>query len=132
MTTMKWTPKMEELAQKHYTQEQLAALRARPFTDADQARVAAAWDDVYADLDKLGPHADPTSQKALAIGRRAFALISEFTQGDPALFKAVSGMKVDMMKDPTLPDNTPAAQARFMLMGRIISELKKRGEINAG
>ena len=88
MSEMKWSPKMEALAQKHYTPEQLNELRARPFTAEDQARVGAAWAQVFADIDALGANADPTSPQALDIGRRAQALIAEFTQGDPALFQA--------------------------------------------
>ena len=106
MSNFKWTPNMEELAQKHYTPEQLQALSTRPFTAEDQARVSAAWEAVYADLARLGANADPASETALAIGRRAYGLISEFTQGDPALFKAVSAVKTDMMKDPALAQQT--------------------------
>lgn len=129
MTNVNWTPKMEELAQKHYTPEQLQELRARSFTAEDQTRVSAAWDTVYADLDKLGPDSDPASEKALAIGRRAYALITEFTQGDPALFKAAGAMKADMMKDPALAQQTAATKAGFATLGRIFAELEKRGEI---
>ena len=129
MTNFKWTPKMEELAKKHYTPEQLQELRARNFTAEDQSRVGAAWDAVYADLAALGYDADPASAKALAIGRRAHALINEFTQGDPALFKSVAAMKTDMMKDPTLAQQTTATNASFTALGRIFAELKKRGEI---
>jgi DNA-binding transcriptional MerR regulator len=129
VTDFKWTPKMEELAQKHYTKEQLAALRARPFTEADQRRVSAAWDAVYADIDKLGADADPAAEKALAIGRRAYALITEFTQGDPAMFKAVSAVKSEMMKDPALAEQSGAGKPAFAMLGRIFAELKKRGEM---
>jgi DNA-binding transcriptional MerR regulator len=129
MSEVKWTPKMEELAQKHYTKEQLASLRARNFTPEDQARVSAAWAGVYEDLDALGTDGDPASEAALAVGRRAFALISEFTQGDPAMFKAVTAMKKDMMKDETIAAQMPATVAQNALLGRIFAELAKRGEI---
>jgi hypothetical protein len=43
MSEFKWNDKMEALAQKHYTPEQLQELRGRPFTAEDQARVGAAW-----------------------------------------------------------------------------------------
>src|SRR5262249_44695059 len=122
MSEFKWTPKMEELAQKHYTKEQLQALKARNFTAEDQTRGSAAGEGVYADLDALGAHADPKSPEALAIGRRAHALITEFTLGDPAMFKAVTGMKNDMMKDPALAPQMGPPQ-RFVLMGRIFEEL---------
>ena len=128
MSEFKWTPKMEALAQKHYTKEQLAELKARPFTDTDQARVSAAWAKVYEDLEVLGKAADPKSEAALAIGRRAHALINEFTQGDPALFKAVTAMKKDMLKDETVAHQMPAPE-QMTLLGKIFAELKARGEI---
>ncbi|MCE9522147.1 MAG: MerR family transcriptional regulator [Alphaproteobacteria bacterium] len=129
MTNVTWTPKMEAMAQKHYTPEQLQDLRARNFSAEDQTRVAAAWDAVYSDIDALGSQADPASDKALAIGRRAYALIAEFTQGDPALFKAAGAMKTDMMQDPETVKQMPGKVAHFQFMGRIFAELKKRGEI---
>jgi MerR family transcriptional regulator, thiopeptide resistance regulator len=128
MSEFKWTPKMESLAQKHYTQEQLSDLKSRSFTDADQARVSAAWASVYADVEALGDGADPASEKALAIGRRANALIQEFTQGDPSMFKAVTGMKRDMAQDAEIAKQMPAPST-MNLLGRIFGELVKRGEM---
>jgi hypothetical protein len=128
MSEFKWTPKMEELAQKHYTKEQLAELKARPFTDTDQARVSAAWAKVYEDLEALGKAPDPKSEAALAIGRRAHALINEFTQGDPALFKAVTAMKKDMLKDESVAHQMPATE-HMALLGKIFAALAAKGEI---
>lgn len=128
MSEFKWTPKLETLAQKHYTKEQLAELKTRPFTDADQARVSAAWAQVYEDVGALGDNADPASEKALAIGRRAGALIQEFTQGDPAMFKAVTAMKKDMAADDSLKSQMPPP-ATMALLGKIFAELAKRGEM---
>lgn len=124
MTEFKWNDKLETMAQKHYTPEQLAELRARPFTAEDQARVSAAWEQVFADIDALGPNADPASAKALDIGRRAQALIGEFTQGDPALLKAVTGMKKDMMADPEIAAKGPGKPEHMAFMGRVFAELK--------
>ncbi len=128
MSELKWTPKMEAMAAKHYTKDQLADLKSRDFTPADQARVSAAWAKIYEDLGALGDGADPASAKALAIGRRAHALIMEFTQGDPAMFKSLSGMKRDMMADPEVATQGPGTPAHFALLGRIFAELQKKGE----
>ena len=124
MPDFKWTPKMEELAQKHYTSAQLQELRARNFTAADQERVNAAWLRVFADIDALGPNPDPASERALAIGRRAQKLITEFTRGDPALMKAVTGMKKDMMADPEIAARGPGKAHHLAFMGRVFEELK--------
>lgn len=127
MSEFKWTDKMEEMAQRHYTQEQLRELRARPFSAEDQARVSAAWVKVFADIDALGPNADPGSETALEIGRRARALINEFTQGDPAMMKAVTGMKRDMMADPEIAKQGPGTPQSTAFLGRVFEELKKQG-----
>jgi len=131
MTELKWSPKMEKLARQHYTPEQLAALRARPFNAEDQARVSAAWAKVYEDLEALGKDAKPASDKALDIGRRAHALITEFTQGDPAMFKAVTAMKRDMMKDDNIAAQMPGTAEQLKLLGLIFAELAKSGEITS-
>jgi MerR family transcriptional regulator, thiopeptide resistance regulator len=127
MSEFKWNDKMEALAQKHYTPEQLAELRGRAFTAEDQARVSAAWAQVYADIDALGPNADPASNAALEIGRRAQALIRQFTEGDPALFKAAGAVNREAMADPDLAAQMPPP-ATWTFMGRVFEELKKRGE----
>ena len=125
MSEFKWNDKMEALAQKHYTPEQLQALRARPFTAEDQERVGAAWTQVFADIDALGSNADPTSPQALDIGRRAQALIQEFTQGDPSVFKAASAMNREALNDPGLAANMPTTMSHWSFMGRIFEELRK-------
>jgi len=127
MSEFKWNDKMEALARKHYTPEQLQNLHARRFTAQDQERVSAAWAQVFADIDALGPNADPASEEALDVGRRAQALINEFTQGDPALLKAVTGMKKDMMADPTIAAQGPGSPESVAMLGRIFEELRKRG-----
>ncbi|MBX9746763.1 MAG: MerR family transcriptional regulator [Hyphomonadaceae bacterium] len=126
MSEFKWNEKLEAMAQKHYTPEQLAELRARPFGAADQQRVGAAWAKVYADIEALGPDADPASEAALAIARRARALIDEFTQGDPAMFKSVTAMKRDMMADPEIAVQGPGTPAHTAFLGRAFAELKLR------
>ena len=126
MSEMKWSPKMEALAQKHYTPEQLSALRAREFTAEDRERVGAAWTQIFADIDALGSNADPASAKALEIGKRAQALIAEFTQGDPEMFKAAGAMNREAMNDPELSKDMPTKVAHWQFMGRVFAELKKQ------
>jgi DNA-binding transcriptional MerR regulator len=127
MSEFKWNDKMEALAQKHYTPEQLQELRRRPFTAQDQERVSAAWAQVFADIDALGPNADPASPRALDIGARAQALINEFTQGDPALYRAVTGMKKEMMADPEIAARGPGTPVNMAVLGAIFAELRKQG-----
>jgi hypothetical protein len=106
-------------------------LKSRKFTPADQARVSAAWENIYADLDALGESADPASEEALSIGRRAHALIEEFTQGDPSLFRSVSAMKKDIMADRETARLAGMRKMEFALLGRVFAELQRRGEMPA-
>jgi DNA-binding transcriptional MerR regulator len=126
MSEFRWTDKLEALAQKHYTPAQLHELRSRPFSAADQERASAAWVKVFADIDALGPNPDPKSEKALAIGRRAQALINEFTQGDPAMTQALVGMKREMMADPEIARQGPGTPESSRFLGRVLEELKLR------
>jgi DNA-binding transcriptional MerR regulator len=128
VSEFKWTEKMEALAQKHYTPVQLAALRARSFTAADQERVSLAWGKVFADIAALDDGAEPTSERALEIGRRAQALIREFTQGDPDITQALMGMKRDMMSDPEIAKQGPGTPETTRFLGRVLEALKERGE----
>ena len=129
MTEFNWSPKMEGLAQKHFTPEQLRAVRDRSFSAEDQARVGAAWTAVFADLDALGPAPDPASPAALAIGRRAQSLIAEFTQGDPKLYLAAGAMNAEALKDPATAAQMPTSQAHWVFLGQTFAELKRLGEI---
>jgi DNA-binding transcriptional MerR regulator len=125
VSEFKWNDKMEALAQKHYTPEQLAEIRSRGFTAEDQKRVGAAWAQIYADIDALGPDPDPATPRALDIGRRAQALIQEFTQGDPALFRAAGAMNREAMADPEIAQKMPTKPSHWQFMSRVFAELKK-------
>ena len=125
VSEFKWNDKMEALAQKHYTPEQLAEIRSRGFTADDQNRVGAAWAQIYADIDALGPDPDPATPRALDIGRRAQALIQEFTQGDPALFRAAGAMNREAMADPEIAQKMPTKPSHWQFMSRVFAEPKK-------
>jgi len=125
VSEFKWNDKMEALAQKHYTPEQLAEIRSRGFTPEDQKRVGEAWAKVYADIDALGDNPDPATPQALDIGRRAQALIQEFTKGDPALFKAAGAMNREAMADPEIGKQMPTKPSHWQFMQLVFEELKK-------
>ena len=130
MSEFKWTDKMEALAQKHYTPEQLHDLRARPFGAEDQARVGAAWAQVFADIEALGSDPDPASDRALDIAARAKALIDEFTQGDPAMFQAAARMNTEALADPETRPNMPMGGAHFAFISKAMAALKTRQAAN--
>ncbi|MFT3728400.1 MAG: MerR family transcriptional regulator [Terricaulis sp.] len=124
----KWNPRMEALAEKHFTSEQLQELRARKFTPADQERVGAAWKQIFFDVGALGDEPDPACERALDIARRADALLAEFSGGDPKLLQAASKMNIEAFSDPELASKMPAGAAQFIFVTQAIAELRKRGE----
>lgn len=65
-----------------------------------------------------------TAAAARRFGVSAQALINEFTQGDPAMFKAVTGVKKEMMGDPDLARHMPPAGVMEFL-GKVFAASKK-------
>lgn len=128
MSEFKWSEKMEALANKHFTEEQLQNLRARKFTSADQARVSAAWNQIFADVTALGPDPDPASEQALDLARRADGLLAEFSGGDPKMLQAASKMNMEAFGDPELARKMPGPASHFVFVNKAIAELRKRGE----
>jgi DNA-binding transcriptional MerR regulator len=128
MTEQTWTPEMEAIAQKAYTPEQRAALAARPLSPEEQARVSATWAAIYADMDRLG-EANATTPEGLEVGRRALAVIREFTQGDAALWNAGGHFWKSVSEDPVASAQTGYAATRWAFMAAAFAELKARGEL---
>lgn len=126
MNDAKWTARLEDMARRHYTPEQLAQIRSRTFTAADQKRVGDAWERIWADIDALGDAPSTTSAAALSIGRRAMALILEFTQGDPALFRAAGAMNSELLQDPDAAARMKTTQKHWVFLGAVMKELKTR------
>src|SRR5262249_8542497 len=114
MSEFKWNEKMEALAQKHFTPEQLQEFRARKFTPEDHARVSAAWNAIFADIAALGPDPDPACEKALDVARRADALLGEFSGGDPKMLRAASKMNMEAFADPELAQRMPGPVSYFV------------------
>lgn len=111
------SPEMKALIAKHYTPEQLAELKARPFTAEDHARVSAAWADIYAQADRLAAAgADPAGAEAQALAARAAALIAEFTGGDPGIAASLAGVWREAARAPDAAQMMPGtATARDFL-----------------
>lgn len=128
MSEFKWNEKMEALAHKHFTAEQLRQFRARKFTSNDQARVSAAWNAIFADIAALGADPDPASAQAIAIARRANALLTEFSRGDPEIMASAARMNGEAFADPELAPRMPAPVSYFRFVDAALAELRKQGE----
>lgn len=107
VSEFKWTPEHQALAEKHYTPEQLAALKARDFSAEDQARVSQGWSELFVEAERL-KHGDPGAPEALDLARRWRVLLQEFTQGDPGLTKAAAGLDSELMSRPDMAQSLPS------------------------
>ncbi len=103
-------------------------MRSRKFTAEDQERVSAAWTEIFADISALGADPDPGSEQALAIARRADALLAEFSGGDPKLLQAASKMNREAFHDPELSSRMPGPASHFVFVNKAIAQLRERGE----
>ncbi len=119
------SPEMKALIEKHYTPEQLEALKARPFTDEDQARVSAAWADVYAEAERLAANdADPGGAEGLELARRSRALIAEFTGGDPGVSASLQALWRDGTSRPEMARAMPGSPAANGFLARARERLE--------
>lgn len=103
MTDMTWTPELQALAEKHYTQDQLDELRARKFDMGDQQAIAAEWAQIFADGERLRL-GDPASPEAQAWAARWKAAVDKFTLGRADLEASAGGFITEIRANPdTLP-----------------------------
>lgn len=92
---------MAEWLIEYYTEEQLAELRARPFSAEDQERVSAAWAAVYAEVKQLADaDADPAGPQAQALAARYQGLIDQFTDGNVGIAAGLQRMYAEPEKMP--------------------------------
>lgn len=80
------------MVEQYYTPEQLETLAQRRDALGPEGMEQAQrdWEAVYADLDALREEGvDPADPRAQEVGRRASALIAQFTGGDPAMLASL-------------------------------------------
>ena len=81
--------------EKYYTPEQLEQLKARKEQVGEERiqQVQREWPELIAEV-KAAMEAglDPAHPKAQELARRWFALINEFTGGDPGIFNSLKSM----------------------------------------
>lgn len=129
MSKLEWTPELEALAQKSYTPEQREQLKARALSEADQARVSAAWAQIFTDIDAFPEDGDPRSPEGLEIGRRAVALIQEFTRGDKELWNSSARFWRAGLDDPETASQLSMNRSHWDFLGAAMAELNRLGEL---
>lgn len=125
-----WPPAFEDVAKRVYTPEQLEAFarEAQP-SEEDHARVQAAWAQIFADIDALGAGAAATSPAGLAIGRRALALIQEFTRGSQERWNGAARFWQEAFKDPAASARAQMNPAHWAFLQQALAVLGQRGEV---
>ncbi len=98
----------QDFMKKYYTEEQLKKIaeRGKDFTAADQAKVSAEWDDIYATAKKLaGKNADPAGKEAQSLAARAQKMIDAFTGGDKGIEAGLTKFYADRPNWPVQMQN---------------------------
>jgi MerR family transcriptional regulator, thiopeptide resistance regulator len=128
MQKFEWTPELEAIAQKTYAPGTLADLRKTPISDEENARVGAAWSQLFVEMEALGLDKATTPQ-GLAIARRAHGLIREFTQGDAARWNGAANFWSAVKDDPTASAQTGYNSAHWAFLAKAFKLLQERGEL---
>jgi DNA-binding transcriptional MerR regulator len=125
-TVLRWTPELEELAQRFYTPKQLAQLRGN---GRDSAALSEGWEHVMIGVEAIERDGDPTSEAALALGREMVALFRKSAKGDKAFWNSSARFWGEAIHDPSVSQQLQMSAARYEFVGRILSELQRRGEL---
>jgi MerR family transcriptional regulator, thiopeptide resistance regulator len=128
MTNNFVNPTTEKLWDETFTPDQIASLKVRPFTAEDQERVGSAWAAVITEADRLRAIGDPASVEALALGRRWFGLVREFTQSDPDMIASSRSFYAQGFADPQTSGQMPFDKSVWEFMGKVAEQLIARGE----
>jgi DNA-binding transcriptional MerR regulator len=90
---------LEGWYQKYYSPEQMEAFKQRKWTPEDQERAGKEWKEIFAEGKKL-IGMDPAAPQVQALAVRWWAMVSQFTQGDPGIERSVDAMYADRRNWP--------------------------------
>jgi DNA-binding transcriptional MerR regulator len=128
-TVLRWTPELDELAQRFYTPKQMALIRDRGHGVEDAAALSEGWEKVLTGVDAIERDGDPGSDAALALGREMVALFRRSAKGDKALWNNSARFWREAVRDPAVSDQMRMNAARYEFVGHILAELQRRGEL---
>ena len=117
----------DPLGEKHFTADELEALKARNFGVDEQTQATNAWAVLTEECKALMAKGDPTSPAAMDLARRWHAQVSKFTQGDPALAQKAAAVWKDAMADPDAAPRLPLTPDMFAFIGKASAAAKAAG-----
>ena len=122
MSEIKPSPELEKLIEKHYTPEQLEALKAREWTEADQAAANARWGALIARAQAL-VGGDPAAPEARALAREWRAEAAKFHQNDPELKASLGKVYSEGFGDKQSAQAMPFSPEVFAFMNAAQAKL---------
>ncbi|HEX4302207.1 MAG TPA: MerR family transcriptional regulator [Rhizomicrobium sp.] len=128
VTVVRWTPELDELAEKVFTPEQRAQMRRLELDPAAAAQMSEAWEAIMADIDRIVPRGDPECEDALTLGRQMVTLFRD-KSGDKDTWNAHARFWQEAARDPTTADQLQAGSARYAFVAQVLTALGRRGEI---
>lgn len=127
MTDQEYRAVFGPLIEKHFTSDDLAALKAREGVAQDQSDANAAWAKLAADCNALMARgSDPTSPQAMDLAARWMAEVKKFTQGDPDLYAKSGALWKEAMADPATVARLPLKPEMFAFIGKADAARKAR------
>lgn len=99
MSEFEWTDAHEALAARHYTEEQRDSFAARKMSPEFQAEVAAKWESILADAERLR-HGPADTPEAIELGKRWLAASELFSLGNDETDQATANWYEDGFSDP--------------------------------
>lgn len=113
---LKWTPQLEALADRTLKPRERRRLAAN-----STAELQVEWADFYVDLAALAAIGETNSPAALAMGRRANALIARMTGGDASTLLATRNFWLDGLSRPELATDMPMTAAQWTFLGQVMA-----------
>ena len=115
---LKWTPQLEAVAERTLKPRQRRRLAANTTPE-----LQVEWADFYADLAVQAAVGDPNTPAALAMGRRANALIARMTGGDASTLLATRNFWLDGLSRPELAPHMPMTAGQWAFLGRVMAAI---------
>lgn len=122
-TVVRWTPELDELARRFYTPEQMSQVRSRELDPAEAAQISETWEAIMAELDIVAPSNDPSSDAALAIGRRMLEMFRRNSRGDKDMWKNSARFWKSAVNDPDIAGHFQMNMSHYDFVGRVLMEL---------
>lgn len=120
MSDYRPSPEFQALVDRHVDAGRVKQLHPGGWSEEDQARISAAWTQVFADAERL-KDGDPASPEAQDLARRWTELVGQFTRGDAQVSSQLDTLYREAAADPQASRQMPASPEVFAFVQRAIA-----------